>query len=326
MPPENAHPPKPPAKPSAKLEAARAAAWQRVQLARHPDRPHTLDYIRQLCTDFVELHGDRLYGDDAAIVGGLARFGERTILVIGHQKGSSTKENLARNFGQALPEGYRKALRLMRHAEKFGFPLVTFLDTPGASPGLASEERGQAMAIAQNLLGMLTLQVPILAVVIGEGGSGGALGLGIADRILMLENAVYSVASPEASAAILWHDAKQASAAAEAMKITAQDLAAFGIADEVIAEPDGGAHLDVPATMDAVRAALARNLQELEDTYSQRGKIGLRRLLEHRRRKYEHIGQFTEPHSDAHSPSRNGTGPAEEALPPLVSDGDITGP
>lgn len=278
-----------------KTESARtAAAWQRVQLARHPDRPHTLDYIRQLCTDFVELHGDRQFGDDAAIVGGLARFEGRTVVVVGHQKGSSTKENLARNFGMPLPEGYRKALRLMHHAEKFGFPLITVIDTPGASPGMASEERGQAMAIAENLLGMLTLNVPIVAVVAGEGGSGGALALGVADRILMLENAIYAVATPEASATILWHDAKQAPMAAEAMKITAQDLAAFGVVDEVIAEPEGGAHLNVTLTMDRVRDALARHLHDLEDTYSQRGKIGLRRLLENRRRKYERIGRFAE--------------------------------
>jgi acetyl-CoA carboxylase carboxyl transferase subunit alpha len=278
-----------------KTESARtAAAWQRVQLARHPDRPHTLDYIRQLCTDFVELHGDRQFGDDAAIVGGLARFEGRTVVVVGHQKGSSTKENLARNFGMPLPEGYRKALRLMHHAEKFGFPLITVIDTPGASPGMASEERGQAMAIAENLLGMLTLNVPIVAVVAGEGGSGGALALGVADRILMLENAIYAVATPEASATILWHDAKQAPMAAEAMKITAQDLATFGVVDEVIAEPEGGAHLNVTLTMDRVRDALARHLHDLEDTYSQRGKIGLRRLLENRRRKYERIGRFAE--------------------------------
>jgi acetyl-CoA carboxylase carboxyl transferase subunit alpha len=289
---------------STKMDAARAgAAWQHVQLARHPDRPHTLDYIHQLCTDFVELHGDRQFGDDAAIVGGLARFEGRTVMVIGHQKGASTKENLARNFGMPLPEGYRKALRLMHHAEKFGFPLITFIDTPGASPGMASEERGQAMAIAENLLGMLTLNIPIVAVVAGEGGSGGALALGVADRILMLENAVYAVATPEASATILWHDAKQAPLAAEAMRITAQDLAAFGVVDEVITEPEGGAHLNLTLTMDNVRDALEHHLHELEDTYSQRGKIGLRRLLENRRRKYEQIGRFAEapivPHSVA---------------------------
>jgi acetyl-CoA carboxylase carboxyl transferase subunit alpha len=315
---------KPKAAPT-KAEAARtAAAWQRVQLARHPDRPHTLDYIRQLCTDFVELHGDRQFGDDAAIVGGLARFGDRTVMVIGHQKGSSTKENLARNFGMPLPEGYRKALRLMRHAAKFGFPLITFIDTPGASPGMASEERGQAMAIAENLLGMLTLPIPIVALVVGEGGSGGALALGVADRILMLENAIYAVATPEASATILWHDAKQAPAAAEAMKITAQDLAAFGVVDEVIAEPEGGAHLNVTLTIDRVRDALARHLHELEDTYSQRGKIGLRRLLETRRRKYERIGRFAEgPASRLSSPpSANGVVSAEDVALHFAEDQD----
>jgi acetyl-CoA carboxylase carboxyl transferase subunit alpha len=303
-----------------KTESARtAAAWQRVQLARHPDRPHTLDYIRQLCTDFVELHGDRQFGDDAAIVGGLARFEGRTVVVVGHQKGSSTKENLARNFGMPLPEGYRKALRLMHHAEKFGFPLITVIDTPGASPGMASEERGQAMAIAENLLGMLTLNVPIVAVVAGEGGSGGALALGVADRILMLENAIYAVATPEASATILWHDAKQAPMAAEAMKITAQDLATFGVVDEVIAEPEGGAHLNVTLTMDRVRDALARHLHDLEDTYSQRGKIGLRRLLENRRRKYERIGRFAEaPAAPAGLPLNGVVLP--EDMPPRFAD------
>ena len=297
--------------PPARSEPPRPARWQRVHLARHPDRPHTLDYIRQLCTEFVELHGDRLYGDDPAIVGGPARFAGRTVMVIGHQKGASTKENLARNFGQALPEGYRKALRLMRHAEKFGFPVLTFIDTPGASPGIASEERGQAMAIAENLLGMLRLQVPIIAVVIGEGGSGGALAIGVADRILMLENAVYSVASPEASAAILWHDAKQAPVAAEAMKITAQDLAGFGVVDEVVPEPPGGAHLDVPGAIALVQTALARHLQELEETYSQRGKIGLRRLLEQRRRKYARVGRFGET-----APGGGAPVPAPLAPPP----------
>jgi acetyl-CoA carboxylase carboxyl transferase subunit alpha len=296
-----------------------SVAWQHVQLARHPDRPHTLDYVRHLCTDFVELHGDRLYGDDAAIVGGPARFDGRSVMVIGHQKGSSTKENLARNFGMPLPEGYRKALRLMRHAEKFALPLITFIDTPGASPGIASEERGQAMAIAENLLGMLQLQIPIVTVVIGEGGSGGALALGIADRILMLENAIYSVASPEASAAILWRDAGQAAAAAEAMRITAQDLAGFGVVDEVIPEPVGGAHLDVTTTVNRVRVALARHLHELEDTYSQRGKIGLRRLLEHRRRKYTQIGRFTEVGGSL--PANNGRGPGGGGvLPPAESE------
>lgn len=307
-----------------KAEAARtAAAWQRVQLARHPDRPHTLDYIRQLCTDFVELHGDRQFGDDAAIVGGLARFGDRTVMVIGHQKGASTKENLARNFGMPLPEGYRKALRLMRHAEKFGFPLITVIDTPGASPGMASEERGQAMAIAENLLAMLTLTIPIVALVAGEGGSGGALALGVADRILMLENAIYAVATPEASAAILWHDAKQAPAAAEAMKITAQDLAEFGVVDEVITEPEGGAHLNVLLTMDHVRDALEHHLHELEDTYSQRGKIGLRRMLEQRRRKYEQIGRFAEAPVVPLTVSTNGVGPLEDIAAHSAGDPEV---
>jgi acetyl-CoA carboxylase carboxyl transferase subunit alpha len=198
------------------------SAWDRVKLARHADRPHALDYVRELATDWVELHGDRSFGDDRALVGGLARIGSHRVMVLGHQKGNDTKENLARNFGMARPEGYRKAERLMRHAEKFGFPLVTFIDTPGAEPGIGSEERGQATAIAESLLAMADLATPSVAVVIGEGGSGGALAIGVADRILMLENAIYAVASPEACAAILWKDAARAPEAAETMRVTAR--------------------------------------------------------------------------------------------------------
>lgn len=267
-------------------------AWERVKLARHPDRPHTLDYIQRLCSDFVEMHGDRLYGDDAAIVGGLALFDGLPVIVIGHQKGRSTKENIARNFAQANPEGFRKAQRLMEHAARFGFPILTFIDTPGANPGMQAEERGIGQAIAANLMTMLTMQTPIIATVIGEGGSGGALAIGLGDRILMLENSIYSVASPEASAAILWRDAGQASAAAEAMRITAPDLLSFGIIDEIVPEPEGGAHNDPTAALDAVRDAIARNLAELKAGYALQTKRGARKLLEDRHLKYERMGVF----------------------------------
>src|SRR5215212_6385723 len=223
VPPGTSYKPVPPA-PLGPPHRPEITAWQRVQIARHPDRPHTLDYIQRLCVDFVELHGDRMFGDDASIIGGLAGFEGQTVMVIGHQKGSSTKENITRNFGMAQPEGYRKAQRLMEHAARFGFPILTCIDTPGANPGVQAEERGIGQAIAANLMTMLTIEVPIITTVIGEGGSGGALAIGLGDRVLMLENSIYSVASPEASAAILWHDAGQAAEAAEAMRITAHDL------------------------------------------------------------------------------------------------------
>ncbi|MBA3414029.1 MAG: acetyl-CoA carboxylase carboxyltransferase subunit alpha, partial [Chloroflexia bacterium] len=212
--------------------ASHLAAWEQVQLARHRDRPRTLDYLDALTSDFVELHGDRTFGDDRALIGGLARFGERTVMVLGHQKGRDTKENLARNFGMARPEGYRKANRLLRQAGKFGMPVVTLIDTPGAEPGIGSEERGQATAIAESILTMSDLKVPIVAVVISEGGSGGALAIGVADRVLMLEHAIYSVISPEGAAAILWKDASKAPEAAATMRITAADLLRFEIIDE----------------------------------------------------------------------------------------------
>ncbi len=205
-------------------DAPRRSAWERVKLARHPQRPFTLDFLKLAFSDFLELHGDRLFGDDAAIVGGLAVLDGRTVMVIGHQKGRDTKENVLRRFGMARPEGHRKALRLMRHAAKFGIPVVTLIDIPGADPSLVAEERGQAFSIAENLLAMSSLRVPIVSVVVGEGGSGGALALGLADRVLMLENAIYSVASPEAAASILWNDGARGPEAAEAMKITAPDL------------------------------------------------------------------------------------------------------
>ncbi len=235
-------------------------AWERVKLARHAERPHTLDYLNALMTDWVELHGDRSFGDDLALIGGLASFDGQTVMVLGHQKGNDTKENISRNFGMARPEGYRKAERLMRHAEKFGFPVITFIDTPGAEPGIGSEERGQATAIAESLLTMADLGVPTVAVVIGEGGSGGALAIGVADRILMLENAIYAVASPEACAAILWKDAGRAAEAAETMRITAADLAGFGIVDEVIPEPVP-AHEQPKEAIRATGEAIARHLR-----------------------------------------------------------------
>ncbi|HSJ24183.1 MAG TPA: acetyl-CoA carboxylase carboxyltransferase subunit alpha [Longimicrobiales bacterium] len=253
-----------------KLEALRQetyhnlSAVERVQLARHPKRPYSLDYIDRAFTDFVELHGDRAYRDDEAIVCGWARLDGRSVMVVGHQKGRDMKENLRRNFGMPHPEGYRKALRLMRLAEKFGVPIITLIDTPGAYPGLGAEERGQAEAIARNLLEMARLKVPVIAVVIGEGGSGGALALGVADRILMLENSVYSVISPEGCAAILWKTAGAKDKAAEALKLTARDLSALEVVDDVVPEPLGGAHTDWDTAAAALRSALVRHLSELD--------------------------------------------------------------
>jgi acetyl-CoA carboxylase carboxyl transferase subunit alpha len=280
--------------------ASEMPPWERVKIARHSERPHALDYIQRLCTDFVELHGDRLFGDDAAIIGGPACFEGQTVMVIGEQKGRSTKENVTRNFGMPHPEGYRKAERLMRHAARFGFPIITFIDTPGASPGVQSEERGIGQAIAQSILTMLQIEVPFIAVVIGEGGSGGALAIGVADRVLMLENSTYSVASPEAAAAILWRDAAQASSAAQAMRITAPDLLEFGVIDEIIPEPKGekpedvGAHNDPAATIDAVRNAIVRHLADLQAKYALDTKKGARQLLEARREKFRGMGRYAE--------------------------------
>ena len=220
------------------------SAWDRVQLARHPDRPHTLDYIDHIFSDFIELHGDRRFGDDAAIVGGPAKFNGRRVMVVGHQKGRGTRDSVKRNFGMASPEGFRKGLRLMRQAEKFGLPVITFVDIPGASPVLEAEERGQAWAIADNLLGMIELRVPIIVAVTGEGGSGGALALGIGDRVLIQEYGVYSVASPEGCASIVWRDHKFAPEAAEALKLTPTDLLKLGVVDRIVREPLGGAHRD----------------------------------------------------------------------------------
>jgi acetyl-CoA carboxylase carboxyl transferase subunit alpha len=267
--------------------------WERVKIARNPDRPHTLDYVARLCTDFVEFHGDRLYGEDAAIVGGLASFEGQTVMVIGQQKGRNTKENVTRNFAMPQPEGYRKAERLMKHAARFNFPVLTFIDTPGANPGVQSEERGIGQAIAQNLLVMLELAVPLITVVIGEGGSGGALAIGLGDRIIMLENSIYSVASPEAAAAILWRDAAQASSAAETMRITAPDLLEFGIIDEIVPEPEGGAHTDPATALESVREVVARHLADLQSTFDLTTPEGSRALLEARREKFRVMGRFT---------------------------------
>jgi acetyl-CoA carboxylase carboxyl transferase subunit alpha len=260
---------------------------QRVQVARHPRRPYPLDYLSTIFTDFIELHGDRLFRDDPAIVGGWARLAGISVMVIGHQKGRDTKENLKRNFGMAHPEGYRKALRLMKLAAKFGAPVVTLIDTPGAYPGLGAEERGQSEALARNILEMAALPTPIVAVVIGEGGSGGALALGTADRILMFENSVYSVISPEGCAAILWKDAAQRERAADALKLTAQDLLRFKLVDEIIKEPMGGAHLDPDAAGEAVREALIRHVNELR-------RIRPEKLVRRRAEKYGAMGMYTE--------------------------------
>lgn len=238
-------------------------AWQRAQLSRHPGRPYTLDYVQNMFTDWVELHGDRAGHDDAAIVGGLARFRGTPVVVIGHQKGRKTKENLRRNFGMARPEGYRKALRLMRLANRYGRPILTFIDTPGAYPGIDAEERGQAEAIARNIMEMATFRVPIICTVIGEGGSGGALAVGVGNRILMLEHAIYSVISPEGCAAILWRDRAEGPKAAEALRITAADCSRMGVTDEVVTEPRGGAHRDYPGTFEALSAVLKVHLDEL---------------------------------------------------------------
>ena len=239
-------------------------AWDRVQLARHPKRPYALDYIKTAFSDFSELHGDRLFAEDHAMVGGFARLGQHKVLVLGTQKGRDTKENIRRNFGSAHPEGYRKALRLMKLADKFGLPIFTLIDTAGAYPGIGAEERHIAEAIAVNLREMFLLEVPVLAVVLGEGGSGGALGIGVADRVLMLENAYYSVISPEGCAAILWRDRTAAPKAAEALKITARDLSRLGLCDEIIPEPQGGAHNDPAGMAQTVQRTLLRNLEEVQ--------------------------------------------------------------
>ncbi len=260
---------------------------QRVMVARHARRPYTLDYLSTIFTDFIELHGDRLFRDDPAIVGGWARLGGQSVMVIGHQKGRDTKDNLRRNFGMPHPEGYRKALRLMKLAARFGAPVITLIDTDGAYPGLGAEERGQSEALARNILEMSVLPTPIVAIVIGVGGSGGALALGVADRVLMLENSIYSVISPEGCAAILWKDASQRERAAEALKLTAADLLTLKVIDEIIPEPAGGAHTDHDATAEAVREALLRHVGELR-------KVKSDKLIRRRAEKYGAMGAYTE--------------------------------
>ncbi|MBL9130906.1 MAG: acetyl-CoA carboxylase carboxyltransferase subunit alpha [Verrucomicrobiaceae bacterium] len=261
--------------------------WQRVQISRHINRPFMLDYVKHICDEFVELHGDRHIGDDNAMPAGFATLGGRRVALIGHQKGRDTKENLLRNFGSAHPEGYRKALRVMRMAEKFGLPIVTLIDTPGAFPGIGAEERNIAEAIAFNLREMMTLRTPVIAIVIGEGGSGGALGIGIADRVLMMENAYYSVISPEGCAAILWKHREHAPEAASALKLSAQDLKQLGIIDGIIPEPLGGAHNDHLAAALSLKDAVVAAIDEL-------AKIPAARLLDQRYAKFRALGQFTE--------------------------------
>ena len=260
-------------------------AWQRVQIARHTARPFTLDYLQLSFSDFIEVHGDRRFAEDPSMPGGFATIGGHKCVVVGHQKGRDTKENIHRNFGCANPEGYRKALRLMRMAEKFGRPFVALIDTPGAYPGIGAEERHIAESIAVNIRDMMTLRAPTIAVVIGEGGSGGALGIGVCDRVLMLENAYYSVISPEGCAAILWKHRKHAPEAAEALKLTATDLKEFKLVDEVIPEPLGGAHQDHEAAISNLRKAIARHLNELT-------KIPMEKLLEERYERYRRVGFF----------------------------------
>ena len=266
---------------------SKLSAWQVAQLARHPLRPYTADYLRKLSPDFQELHGDRMFADDPAIIGGIGRLDGRSIMFIGHQKGRDTKERVRRNYGMAKPEGYRKAQRLMRLAEKFSLPVITFIDTPGAYPGLGAEERGQSEAIASSLYLMAGLRTPIISVVIGEGGSGGALAIGVGDRLLMLEYSIYSVISPEGCASILWKSAEKAEEAAEAMRITAQSLDKFGLIDEVLPEPLGAAHRDPGAMFDVLRNALLKQLDDLD-------KLDTDQLLEERQRRLANFGQYKE--------------------------------
>jgi len=261
--------------------------WQRVQLARHPNRPYTLDYIDRIFDDFIELHGDRLFADDPALISGLVKLDGRSIMFMGQQKGRTTKEKLYRNFGMMNPEGYRKAIRLMKLAAKFGKPVVVFVDTPGAYPGLGAEERGQGEAIARNLFEMSHLPIPIVIVVIGEGASGGALGIGLGDRVLMMENGWYSVISPEGCAAILWRDAAKADSAAEALKPTAPDLLEMGVIDEIVKEPVGGAHRNVDEAAKILKERILHHLNELSQ-------IGAEDLIEQRIQKYGRMGFFKE--------------------------------
>ena len=262
--------------------------WQRVQLARHPERPFSLDYINRITEEFIELHGDRAYADDKAIIAGIGKINERSVLFIGQQKGRNTKDNLYRNFGMMRPEGYRKALRLMRLADKFNLPVISLIDTPGAYPGLGAEERGQGEAIARNLMEMAKLNVPILAIVIGEGASGGALGIGLCDRLIMLENTWYSVISPEGCASILWLDAMKASDAADAMKVTPKDLKDIGICDRIINEPTGGAHREPEKMYEILKKIIIEELDLIEE------KNNKKNYLQSRIQRYEKMGFFQE--------------------------------
>lgn len=266
---------------------SKLSAWQIAQVARHPMRPYTTDYLGLIAPDFQELHGDRMYADDPAIVGGIGRLEGRAVMFIGHQKGRDTKERVRRNYGMPKPEGYRKSQRLMRMAQKFGLPIVTFIDTPGAYPGVGAEERGQSQAIAYSLFLMAKLRTPIISVVIGEGGSGGALAIGVSDRLLMLQYSVYSVISPEGCASILWKSNEKAEDAAEAMKITANHLNEFGLVDEVLPEPLGAAHRDMQATADVIKNALLKHLHDLDQ-------LGEDQLLEQRQKRLAGFGQFKE--------------------------------
>jgi acetyl-CoA carboxylase carboxyl transferase subunit alpha len=267
--------------------SGKLSAWERTELARHPMRPYPLDYIERIFPDFSELHGDRGFGDDPAIVGGMARFNGREVMVIGTQKGRETKQRIYRNFGQPNPEGYRKALRFMRFAEKWNRPVITLIDVPGAYPGLGAEERGQAEAIAHNLREMARLKVPFIAAITGEGGSGGALAVAVADRVLMMENTVYSVISPEGCASIMWRDSSKREQAAQAMRITAKDNLEMGFCDEVVPEPSGGAHHDYDAAAAALNEALEKNLSALE-------KMPLQELLDARYKKFREMARYYE--------------------------------
>ena len=266
---------------------SKLGAWQIAQIARHPMRPYTENYLSLIAPDFQELHGDRMYADDPAIIGGVGRIDGRPIMFIGHQKGRDTKERVRRNYGMPKPEGYRKAQRLMKMAEKFSMPLVTLIDTPGAYPGVGAEERGQSQAIAQSLYIMAKLRTPIISVVIGEGGSGGALAIGVSDRLLMLQYSIYSVISPEGCASILWKSAEKAEEAAEAMRITAESLNGFGLVDEVLPEPLGAAHRDPDATADVIRNALLKHLTDVDQ-------FDIDQLLEQRQRRLAGFGQYKE--------------------------------
>ena len=285
-------------------------AWQKVQVARHPLRPYTMDYIREMATDFQELHGDRIHRDDRAIIGGFAKMDGQSVMIIGTQKGRDTKSNLECNFGCAYPEGYRKALRLMKLAAKFNVPIVTLIDTPGAFPGIESEERHIAEAIAVNLREMFNLAVPIVVTIIGEGGSGGALGIGVGDRILILQNAYYSVISPEGCAAILWKDRTYADKAAEALKLSAPDLLKAGLADEIIEEPHGGAHADPKEMTRLLKTAILRNLRELQH-------VPVEELLEQRYQKFRAMGEFGVDQEGSFAPPEPESGETEETLPEI---------